>query len=38
LRHTPIVYVGGDADLITALAQVLDDRLLPLTLTDKYYS
>jgi hypothetical protein len=35
---TPILYVAGSGDLVTALAQVLNDRLVRLTLSDKYYT
>ena len=35
---TPILYVAGSADLIASLLQVLQDRVVPLQLTDKYYS
>ena len=35
---TPILYVAGSAALIAALADVLDDRLVPLSLSDRYYS
>ena len=35
---TPILYVAGSAALIAALASVLDDRLVPLSLSDRYYS
>ncbi len=35
---TPILYVAGSADLIASLLQVLQDRVVPLQLPDKYYS
>ena len=35
---TPILYVAGGADLVTALSQVLDDRLVRLALSDKYHT
>ncbi len=35
---TPILYVAGSADLVTALARVLNDRLVRLALSDKYHT
>ena len=35
---TPILYVAGSADLVAALLQVLDDRVVRLALTDKYHA
>jgi hypothetical protein len=35
---TPILYVAGGADLLTALSRVLDDRLVRLALSDKYHT
>ena len=35
---TPILYVAGSADLIAALSRVLADRLVRLTLSDRYHT
>ncbi len=35
---TPILYIAGSADLVTALSRVLDDRLVRLALSDKYHT
>jgi hypothetical protein len=35
---TPILYVAGSADLVTALSRVLDDRLVRLALGDTYHT
>jgi hypothetical protein len=35
---TPILYVAGSADLVTALSRALDDRLVRLALSDKYHT
>src|SRR2546430_7173801 len=32
---TPILYIAGSADLVTALSRVLDDRLVRLALRDR---
>ena len=35
---TPIPYVAGSADLVTALSRTLNDRLVRLVLSDKYHT
>jgi len=35
---TPILYVAGSTDLVVILSRVLDDRLVRLTLSDKYHT
>ena len=35
---TPILYLAGSSDLLTALSRVLNKRLMRLVLSDKYYA
>ena len=35
---TPLLYIAGSRALVDALAQVLDDRLIRLVLSDRYYA